>query len=676
MDSSKTFVRKSFGIRKTHVVLKSGILLKYQSHGADSPKAFLRIALNHILVTKIPLMADGKSHIVKIPLNPRTFLRDNQLTFRLVFPDFTSCLTPPPYRTVYRFFPESALSLFYGELPLREEVSFLPEPFVDNHTNVPIKLPVVFFHPPSLETLKAVSALLSWFGEQAKYTDVSFPVVIGRLPASQAILFLTDKDHVPGMLSTAPGVTLVSNPLSHPDRLLILKAGDGAGLLSQVFSLIHTIDGSSPGNRTEKLSSGLPPDWPPSWLPPNKSEPVRNFENDSRLVSDGFPPLPLHVGFELPPALFTWHNPGIRFHFRLRYDLPYQGITLFLKIFANGTFLESVPLPPGEEGQIRNLFLDRSILIPYRYLGKQNQVTFAVTSPTVINQKCIHHSFGALHYTIDPDSKIRLENATTLSEEPQLSEFIHWGYPYTLRANLSRTTIFLENRSDPFLLETALDTVNLWGRFTGRTAGRISFAAPDQPDGDARPDLLVIGYLDDMPLLKRYLPPDLPLKMTASGPLPVMNPGTRISLFLHRSDFSPWFLKTSEKTPSSRPSGWLLQFAATDPEKRIVTLLLFSHSASLSPSVLARLDSMREDNQDKGNWTSLSRTPDGIFVQTRRTQPGHFDGDTPFPLFWQWFFSDRPLYLIALLATTALLSTWIFRLRLRSLIRRRLRWHS
>lgn len=656
-------MRIPFSIRKTRIVTGASLHLTYRSERADKYGNRLRISLNRTHLVTLPLTADGRTHRLLLPLDPRLFLWDNLLTLRLLSPEGDSCRGVP-----FRIFPASGILLHYGRLPLAPNLAFLPEPFVDRRSHGTISLPVVFLHPPSTETLRAAMILASWFGTRAKYREVTFPVVIGRVPKGNALVFVTGTDREPIRSAEGPGAKVMPNPGDPSSRLLVFSEKQGALLPGRVQALIRNLGGETT----------IPPDGEslrsPFWLSIGRPIELTSLAADSRLSRKGVPPVSLHVGFELPPGLFTWRNPGLRFHYRLRYDQPRPEIPLKVDVFVNGAFLRTIPLRPATP--LRGALAEGSFPVPYSLLGKQNRITMAITGIHGAPPVCLPRNSHLLRYSLEPGSTLTIGGVTTLLREPSLSPFLHWGFPDTEEPGMAKTTFFVEDLSDPFLLEAALDTANLWGRFTGVPVIRLSVAAGPHTPPAKKPFLVVVGYARDWSRIAPVLQVPLALKEKRERLVPLINLRTRVSLALLEHPVRKLTALLFQKVRLGRPDAWLIQLGTSPPDRRLVTLLLFNSRTALPPSLLSRLDALRQDNQDLGNWMEIRKRTKGIGVHTRRTQIGHFVGNTPFPRLWEWFFRDNPLYLLLLLLSTSGLSVWLFRKKIRSLIRRRLRWHT
>lgn len=662
LGQANPFMRTPFSIRKTRIVTGASLHLTYRSERIDKDGSRLRIGLNRTHLMTLPLTADGRTHRLILPLDPRLFLWDNLLTLRLLSPEGDSCRGVP-----FRIFPASGIFLHYGRLPLAPNLAFLPEPFVDRRSPGTISLPVVFLHPPSTGTLRAAMILASWFGTRAKYREITFPVVIGRVPKGNALVFVTGTDRGAIRSAEGPGAKVVPNPGDPSSRLLVFSEKQGALLPGRVQALIRILGGeTTPPALGESLRS-------PFWLSIGRPVELTSLAADSRLSRKGVPPVSLHVGFELPPGLFTWQNPGLRFHYRLRYDLPGPEIPLKVDVFVNGTFLRTIPLLPGPP--FRGALAEGNFFVPYSLLGKQNRITLAITGIQGAPPVCLPRNSHLLRYSLEPGSSLTIRGVTTLLREPSLSPFLHWGFPDTEEAGMEKSALFVEDLSDPFLLEAALDTANLWGRFTGVPVIRLSVTDSPTPLPQ-KPFLVVVGYARDWTRIAPVLQVPLALKEKRESLIPLMNLQTRVSLALLEHPIRKLTALLFQKVRPGRPDAWLIQLGTSPPYRQLVTLLLFNSQTALPPSLLSRLDALRQDNQDLGNWMEIRKGTKGIGVHTRRTQIGHFVGNTPFPRLWEWFFRDNPLYLLLLLLSTSGLSVWLFRKKIRSLIRRRLRWHT
>ena len=99
---------------------------------------------------------------------------------------------------------DTRLNLQLQTLPVRNELSFFPMPFLDTRDDAQLVLPMVFAGAVSLEQQQAAAVLASWFGAKAKWRGQHFPVLINEIRQSVMPSFLRPTRRRPDFLSRLP----------------------------------------------------------------------------------------------------------------------------------------------------------------------------------------------------------------------------------------------------------------------------------------------------------------------------------------------------------------------------------------------------------------------------------------------------------------------------------------
>lgn len=612
LDALHSFYERDFPVSPLRVPLSGQLSFEYRVEGQHVRPMGIMVTLNGQTAAKKRLVIDRKRHRFDLSLPAVYFLEDNHLGIGLYYPGSNHCIMASGDDIRVRIESPAFLRLSYAILPPRLRISRLPFPILDKRAAGTRPIAFRFTTHPDPKTLKAAGILAAWLGQTDRFRDIRFDAAIGASTQDEnAVVF----DHV--VRGNPPEARLVALPDHHFG--LVLSGGGGRDFLSLVRTLIHNkalFPGAEmvlPGGIGKVLPAPMEPFSAPYWLKAGQSESVESLGALSTLQVKGFPPPPLNVGFMLPPALFTWHTPGLKFHYRLVYDQPWQGARTFLRVMVNGRQVSFHNLSSGTGGKEKKLLDRGDITIPFYDLGRQNQIQMQIGSGQPVNQVCATPFFGQVRYRLSGASSLDPGSTTNWTRLPDLSLFLHWGYPFTRRPDLSHTTILLGSFSSDKVLSRYLNLMSRWGQMTGSLPERVDIqAARARPRSNGR-HLLFIGTFEQAWLYRQDFP-QAPVVWKPGGPVPVED---AVSLEMARILEGKWRLKRPATSLSDNPDLVVADYRIRR-KGRTVVLVLFRNDSGIPKPFLSFLEKNRPEKLDAGrSWLWAVRQGDAVDAESR-----------------------------------------------------------
>lgn len=612
LNARHSFYERDFPVSPLRVPLSGQLSFDYQVEGKILRPLGIMVTLNGQTAAKKRLVVDKKRHRFILSLPAVYFLEDNHLGIGLYYPGSKHCIMPSDDDIRVHIEDPAFLRLAYAILPLRLTLSRLPFPVLDKRAGSASPIAVRFSRPPDGGTVRAAGILAAWLGRTDRFRDVRFDVAVGGGAKNENSVFF-----VPRSPGNPPGARFVALPDNHFG--LVLSGNGGEDFLSLVRSLIHNRSsftgeemflspkaGNGPRVQKEPFSA-------PYWLKAGKKKSVEALSTTSTLQVEGFPPPPLNVGFMLPPALFTWRSPGLKFHYRLVYDQPWQGARTFLRVMVNGRQVLFHNLPPDVGGKEKNLSDRGELVIPFYDLGRQNQIQMQIGSRQPVNQVCATPFFGKVRYRLSGNSSLDLAGTTNWTRLPDLSLFLHWGYPFTRRPDLSRTTILLGSFSSRTVLSRYLNLMARWGQVTGSLPERMNVREARSPGSGHGRHLLFIGTFGQAWHYRRDFP-HAPVVWKPNAPAPVED---TVSLAIAGLLEGKWRLKKPETSLTDDPD-WVIADYRTWRDDRTVVLVLFRDNSGLPRPFLSVLEKTRPETMDVGkSWLWAVRRGDAVDAESR-----------------------------------------------------------
>ncbi|MDF1693784.1 MAG: cellulose biosynthesis cyclic di-GMP-binding regulatory protein BcsB [Zhongshania sp.] len=516
VQGSESSIYLGFGSRLDRLVTDAELKLDFISSPAlTQVLSHLKIYLNGELqhAVQITEQNKGQRHRVTLPLDSRYLSDYNQLRIELVGHLDKECWNPSDPSIWVEISQASEVVLNSRRVRLSNDLSILPAPFFDHRDFGKLTLPVVFGPKYQLDTVYAATIAASYFGSQAKWRGVNFPVLINQPPEQHAIVMLTN-DNRPAFLADYP---LVDKPtiqiINHPDKpyvkLLLIQGRDSEQLLTAVRGLALGTELMSGPIATitnaEQIQARQPYDAP-NWIRTDRPVTLGELVNDPKdLQVEGRKPSDISVSLRVPPDLFTWQSRGIPLDLRYRYSPPASNSDdSNLSMSINGQFVEAFSLTTtginGEAKRVRVPLLDDSLMggsdrirIPAFQVGSLNQMNFRFAFAAVNEGACQTIPAGSPRAIIEADSTLDFSGYPHYIEMPNLQVFATAGYPFTRMADLSDTAVVIPPSPSPLLIQSLLETVGYFSASAAYPGIGLVLLDNWEPSRLANKDILTIG---------------------------------------------------------------------------------------------------------------------------------------------------------------------------------------
>ncbi len=497
-----------FGMRQDQVVTAATLTLQF----AYSPAMLddlsqLVVILNGEVVKTVPLLkVNAAGETLTIPVDPALFLAgDNRLNLRLVG-HYTRDCEDPFHSSLWANISNtrSWFDLTVQKLPYAPDLARLPAPFFDKGENLPLDLGFVFAGKPHAGELTAAASVASWFGSLASYRGYAFHPFTGTLPKGNAVVFLEQAGAIPGLTLTpsGPSAAVIRNPADPAGTLLVIMGRTDAELKLAAAALAA---GRGVFGGTQMSFDGVRiPAWPrysaPRWI--STAAPVRlgDIMEPYQLQGMGLPPGPLTARFRVAPDLFFWPRQGGKLKLGYRYPdaswLDERASRLDVSI--NGQYLRTLPLGRhwwsffGGSGATSQ-DSSATVLLPRYNLFGQNELTFDYNLIIADKKACTGTLPDNVRVALDPQSVIDFTSAYHGIEMPDLATFAAAGYPFTIRPDLSETTVVMAAEPSPGAVQAFLTLMGRLGDSTGVATTGVTVANGIDPDRLQAQDVLVIG---------------------------------------------------------------------------------------------------------------------------------------------------------------------------------------
>jgi cellulose synthase operon protein B len=607
------------GIRADEVVTAARLRLRVTHSPALLPDlSHLRIRLNGQTLAALPLLHADAGHEVihEVVLDPHYFTGYNHLHLDLIGHYTLEC-EDPQHSSVWATISDlSELELELRPLELRNDLALLPAPFLDQHDNQRLILPIVLPQSPSRAIIRSAGIVASWFGVQADYRSARFPVSLNELPAAHALVFATNV-HQPAGLNlaqvNAPTLSMIDNPANRHLKLLVFMGRDDAELQKAVEGFVSgqaVLSGASVTVANINLARRAAYDAP-RWMTTERLVRFGELLDDPRdLEAFGHVPAPLRLRVRMPPDLLIWNQPGVPIDLRYRFTPPPENDASTLTVSINGELVRAFRLRASEgPGGLGHLVIPtvmssarqdaESFLLPAFRVGPDNTVDFQFTLDMHYQGACRAMPRDTVRASIDPDSTLDLRAFHHYAALPDLTLFANAGFPFSRYADLAETGFVLPEPVTTAGLEQLYFVLGRIGRQTGVTAGHFQLLDTAEALKAQGLDLIVLGGAATNKLLSDWHK-DATLVLGESdrrfinfGPVP------RFAVDPLRFDARP--TAESEVTVTGPGSiGALLGFESPITSGRSVVALIGSDSAGVSAVTdalddPARLSSMHGD---------------------------------------------------------------------------------
>ena len=683
-----------FTLRGDQLVTSAELDLVFTPSPALLPKlSHLRVYLNEEMmgVIQIEDAQSGQQVSKTLALDPRMMMTFNRIRLEFVG-HYTDICEDLAHSSLWLDISQKTqVKVNQQALAIANDLSFFPEPFFDAGDMQAQALPFVFAGAPSTQQMQAGAILSSYFGTQAKWRKLSFPVHYNSVPQQHVIVFATNSQR-PDILKDYPAVDgpvvdLISVPGSAYHKMLLVLGRDDSDLVTAASALAvgnPLFRGQSVSiNAVQEIAPRQPYDAP-NWV--STQRPVFFSELASypgQLEVSGLMPRPIELSLNLPPDLFIWRNSGIPTSIIYRYSQPSSQDESRLNLSINDNYIHSYSLrSSNDQGLLTKMRLplrdnerastNQGLLIPALKVGVTNQVrfdfSFATTVASSQRDKCQTVLPVDIRAALDENSVIDFSGFRHYLAMPNLFAFTGSAFPFSRMADLSETVVVLPKDPNPTQTRLVLEVLSKMGAQIGYPALKVrmmdDWAAASALDAD----LLLIGSMPqaikerpDAHMLLQGTQSRLRQARVADADTDVKN--SRLA----QRDPSARDVLSMVDVQSVAPMAAMIGLESdTHPQRSIVGLLASSDEDFAL--LRAALNNPSERDKIKGSVALIRESG----VTYHSVGPVYYVGDLPW---WEWTWyhlSERPV----LLASTAFLIVLLISIALwralRAMARRRL----
>ena len=515
----------SLGIRLDETVRSARLRLKVNySPALIAQLSHIKIYLNNEVVgfAPVPEHSGNEPYVYELALDPRLFSDYNQLRMQLIG-HFTRDCEDPAHTSIWASISnQSELQLRVEPLALQNDLALLPAPFFDRHDSRRLVLPFVFANSPDSATVHAAGIASSWFGAKASYRGARFPAQLGRLPASSAVVWLRNGEHIQGLTAapvSGPRIYLISLKQRPAIKYLVIQGRDGRDLKTAASALVlgsPVMSGSHAGIRKLDIGPQRQPYDAPNWV--RTDRPVRfgdlvgsQYDLQRSLENRS----PINLDLHLPPDLFTWRSRGIDIDLRYRYTPPVRRDSSNISLLLNDQFVRAFSLSPSQTAGVGLLKLPlidgrlvqahEDLAVPPFYVGAANNLQIRYAPEVNKRDLCSSQMPGGMMAAIDPDSTIDFSKHPHYIAMPNMQAFASAGFPFTRYADLSETAVLIPDHPAAADVSAFLAVMGRMGSATGYPALRYAlYPASRLDDVDSDRDILLVGLAPTMHALQHW----------------------------------------------------------------------------------------------------------------------------------------------------------------------------
>lgn len=683
-----------FTIRRDQAVTSAELDLVFTPSPALLPKlSHLRVYLNEEMmgVVHIEDSEPGQQVRRSLPLDPRMMMTFNRIRLEFVG-HYTDICEDLAHSSLWLdISKKTQVKINQEALKITNELSFFPEPFFDAGDMQAQELPFVFVDSPNSQQMQAGAILASYFGTQAKWREISFPVHYNSLPQQHVIVFATNIQR-PDFLKdypqvSGPVVDLISVPDSPYYKMLLVLGRDDSDLVTAASALAignPLFRGQSVSVNDVKNITARKPYDAPNWI--STERPVHFSELSSypgQLEVSGLMPRPIVLSMNLPPDLFIWRNSGIPTSIIYRYSPPPHTDDSRLNLSINDNYIQSYSLrPSNEQGLLTKIRLplmdnerantNQDLLIPALKVGVTNQIrfdfSFASTVASAQRDTCQTTLPVDVRAAIDESSVIDFSGFRHYLAMPNLYTFTGSAFPFSRMADLSETIVV--SPAQPSIKQTrlVLDVMGQMGARIGYPALKVRIMDDWAKASALDADLLLIGSMPQA--VQERTDANLLLQGTQSRLRQARN--SNVVTDEKNNRLVPY--EKSEREPLSMVDVQSLAPMAAIvglqselyPQRSIVGLLA---SSDEDFDLLRKALSKQSKREEIKGAVTLIRDSG---VTNHSVGPVYYVGDLPW---WEWLWyhlSDRPLLLASVAFFVVLFLSVLLWHALRLIARKRL----
>jgi cellulose synthase (UDP-forming) len=505
-----------FSVPVTKIIRTAVLNLHHAAPRLGADEAQLQLWLNGTRIGVVTL-AGGEDVRTEIPLPTDLFTTDNTMTLRLDGRCAGCARSRAPWVTLD---PGSSLHVSGTRLPLTNDLSLLPVPFLDPTGQRSWTLPVVFAEPPDQAALQAAAVVASWVGVLSDVRGVRFAVSVGDVPDGNALVIGRRGTDLVSHLSLPPqdgaSIAMRDNPRDPFGKLLVVSGSRSADLLIAARALATSTRIQEHASVVAARDIPLPARDEydaPRWLKTNAPAPIGMYTSADRLTLRGAGSIDIY--FRLPPDLFLAARQSVPLQLKFAYAGVEPGARASLHVRLNGEDIDTIRLRPTaspiERAEI--------VRLPTGWLRSYTNtltvdVDFGRHSPSTLSYAAVHR-----------DSSIDLRALPHAVVLPRLELFADAGYPFTQWPDLGRTAVVLPDAASLDDYETLLNMVGFFGAQTGSPVTAITTTRAADVDTVRDDDLVVVGTRASQSLLRDW-----------AGLMPLDVSGERVRL-TDRPDF-------------------------------------------------------------------------------------------------------------------------------------------
>lgn len=683
-----------FTIRRDQAVTDAELDLVFTPSPALLPRlSHVRVYLNEEMMGVVDIEDSDLGQQVRrsLPLDPRMIMTFNRIRLEFVG-HYTDICEDLAHSSLWLDISKNTqVKINQEALKITNELSFFPEPFFDAGDMQAQELPFVFVDSPSSEQMQASAILASYFGTQAKWREISFPVYYNSLPQQHTIVFATNAQR-PDFLKnypkvSGPTVDLISAPDSPYYKMLLVLGRDDNDLVTAASALAignPLFRGQSVSVNDVKNITARKPYDAPNWISTERPVYFSELSNyPGQLEVSGLMPRPIVLNVNLPPDLFIWRNSGIPTSIIYRYSPPPHTDESRLNLSINDNYVQSYGLrSSNEQGLLTKIRLplmdnerastSQGLLIPAFKVGMTNQVrfdfSFASTVASAQRDTCQTTLPVDVRAAIDENSVIDFSGFRHYLAMPNLYTFSGSAFPFSRMADLSETIVVSPEK--PSIKQTGLmlDVMGQMGARIGYPALKVRIMDDWGKASAIDADLLLIGEMP--PVLQERMDANLLLQGTQSRLRQARNykaVAADKNNHLAKKEQSDREPLSVVDVQSLAPMAAIIGLQSElYPQRSIVGLLASSdEDFDLLRKALGK-QSTREEI--KGTVTLIRESG----VTNHTVGPVYYVGDLPW---WEWLWyhlSDRPLLLACLAFFVVVFLAVLLWHALRLIARRRL----
>lgn len=492
-----------FGVPLTKLVTSASLELRFRlSPGLVAGSAQLNLTLNGSRIASIPVNGSPDSANTISQSNAaipaELFLPENTLSFELVGSCAPGCDEMDESGVWLAIEPTTELLTNGTRIPLPNDLSLLPAPFLDVSANRTITLPFAMDERPSSAVLTAAGIVASRIGMRAGHQGICFSASLGRIPPGDVVLVATrNSPLVSGLGITTSGwnVLMRDNPNDPYGKLLVIVADKDDHLVdvARAFALEdYTRSGPQAAIGQQQLPEPRAPYDAPRWLQTDREVRLLNG-TESELQSMGNNTINLY--FRLPPDLYYGSRDVVPLRLQYRCSKLLAAAKAEVKINLNGNFVAARPIPIGSPVDVKQ----EIIPLPAAALYPRNTLS-------------VEFSFERVKLPAGRSPQTEILRGTELlirglphfSEMPRLDLFATTGFPFTRFADLSTTAVMLPRDPRPDEISLFLTLLGFMSAQTGYPGIRVTVQRGLPPGGAPSADLLVLGTFQDQPLFRHW----------------------------------------------------------------------------------------------------------------------------------------------------------------------------